>query len=76
VVAYTQPQGAEIIGCRILGQLSQHVELQSNEFVFAVSHSFLPPKIRSAGESMEMFVEQVAAEVRDHINNGCLQGEI
>jgi Histidine kinase-, DNA gyrase B-, and HSP90-like ATPase len=76
VVAYTQPQGAEIIGCRILSQLSQHAELQSNEFVFAVSHSFLPPKIRSAGESMEMFEEQVAAEVRDHINNGCLQGEI
>jgi hypothetical protein len=25
---------------------------------------------------MEMFVEQVAAEVRDHINDGCLQGEI
>jgi hypothetical protein len=25
---------------------------------------------------MEMFVEQVAAEVRDHINDGCLQGGI
>jgi signal transduction histidine kinase len=76
VVAYTHPQGAEIIGCRILRQLRQHVELQSNEFTFAVSHSFLPPKIRGAGESMEMFEEHVAAEVRDHINNGCLQGEI
>jgi signal transduction histidine kinase len=76
VVAYTQPQGAEIIGCRILNQLRQHAELQSNEFAFTVSHSFLPPKIRSTGESMEMFEEQVAAEVRDHINNGCLQGEL
>ena len=76
VVAYTQPQGAEIIGYRILGQLREHEEFQSNEFTFAVSHSFLPPKIRGAGESMEMFEEQVAAEVRDHINNGCLQGEI
>jgi signal transduction histidine kinase len=76
VVAYTQPQGAEIIGSRILGQLRQHAELQLNEFAFAVSHSFLHPRIRGAGESMEMFEEQVAAEVRDHINNGCLQGEI
>ena len=76
VVAYTQAQGAEIIGRRILSQLRQHIEFQSKEFVFTVSHSFLPPKIRSAGESMEMFEEQVAAEVRDHINNGCLQGEI
>jgi hypothetical protein len=76
VVAYTQPQGAEIIGSRILGQLREHVEFQSNEFTFAVSHSFLPPIARGANESMEMFEEQVAAEVRDHIDNGCLQGEI
>jgi signal transduction histidine kinase len=76
VVAYTQPQGAEIIGRRIQGQLRRHAELQSNEFTFAVSHSFLSPKMRRAGESMEMFEEQVGAEVRDHINNGCLQGEI
>ena len=76
VVAYTQPPGAEIIGRRILGQLREHEEFQSNEFTFAVSHSFLPPMARGADESMEMFVEQVAAEVRDHINDGCLQGEI
>jgi Histidine kinase-, DNA gyrase B-, and HSP90-like ATPase len=76
VVAYTQPQGAEIIGRRILGQLREHAEFQSNEFIFAVSHSFLRPTARGADESMEMFEEQVAAEVRDHINNGCLQGEI
>jgi signal transduction histidine kinase len=76
VVAYTQPPGAEIIGKRILGQLRQHEEFQSNEFTFSVSHSFLPPIARGTPESTEMFVEQVAAEVRDHINNGCLQGEI
>jgi signal transduction histidine kinase len=76
VVAYTQPQGAEIIGRRILGQLREHAEFQSNEFTFTVSHSFLRPTARGADESMEMFEEQVAAEVRDHINNGCLQGEI
>jgi hypothetical protein len=76
VVAYTQPQGAKIIGSRILGQLREHVEFQSKEFTFAVSHSFLPPAARGADESMEMFEEQVAAEVRDHIDNGCLQGEI
>ena len=76
VVAYTQPPGAEIIGRRILGQLREHEEFQSNEFTFAISHSFLPPIARGTNESMEMFVEQVAAEVRDNINNGCLQGEI
>jgi hypothetical protein len=76
VIAYTQPPGAEIIGSRILGQLREHEEFQSNEFTVAVSHSFLPPIGRGADESMEIFVEQVAAEVRDHINNGCLQGEI
>jgi hypothetical protein len=76
VVAYTQPPGAEIIGTRILGQLRRHEEFQSNEFTFAISHSFLPPIARGTKESTEMFVEQVAAEVRDHINNGCLQGEI
>jgi signal transduction histidine kinase len=76
VVAYTQPPGAEIIGSRILGQLREHEAFQSNEFTFAISHSFLPPITRGANESMEMFVEQVAAEVRDSISNGCLQGEI
>ncbi len=76
VVAYTQPQGAEIIGNRILRQLREHEEFQSNEFIFAVSHSFLRPTARGADEPLEMFEEQVAAEVRDHINNGCLQGEI
>ncbi len=76
VVAYTQPPGAEIIGRRILGQLRGHEEFQSNEFTFVISHSFLPPIARAANESMEMFVEQVAAEVRDNINNGCLLGEI
>ena len=76
VVAYTRPPGAEIIGSRILGQLREHEEFQANEFSVAVSHSFLPPIARGADESMQIFVEQVAAEVRDHINNGCLQGEI
>ncbi len=76
MVAYTQPPGAEIIASRILRQLRDHDEFQSNEFTFNVSHSFLPEIARGTGESMEMFLEQVAAEVLDHINNGCLQGEI
>jgi signal transduction histidine kinase len=73
VVAYTQPHGAELIGRRILGQLRRHKEFQSNDFIFTISHSFLPPMTRNASSSMEAFAEQVAAEVRDHINNGCLQ---
>jgi signal transduction histidine kinase len=75
VMVSTQQHGAEIIGKRILSQLRRHEQLRPNDFTFAVSHSFLPPISREINESMETFVEQVAAEVRDHINTICLQGK-
>jgi signal transduction histidine kinase len=76
VMASTQQQGAEIIGKRILSQLRRHEQLRPNDFTFAVSHSFLPPISRERDESMETFVDQVAAEVQDHVNTVCLQGKI
>jgi signal transduction histidine kinase len=76
VVANTRQSGAESIGSRIQNQLRRHEEFQSDNFTFTISHSFLPPLIRAANESMEAFAEQVAAEVRDHINDVCLQGAI
>jgi signal transduction histidine kinase len=76
VVAYTQEQGAEVIGRRILSQLQRHEQLQLSDFVFAISHSFLDPISRGTNESMESFVEQVAAGIQVHINTKCLQGSI
>jgi signal transduction histidine kinase len=76
VMASTQQEGAEIIGKRILSQLRRHELLRPNDFTFAVSHSFLPSIERERDESMETFVEQVAAEVRDHIDSICLQEKI
>jgi hypothetical protein len=74
-IASTQKQGAEIIGKRILGQLGRHEELGTNEFNFSITHSFLRPMVRFAKESMEVFVEQVAAEIQAHIHNVVLQGK-
>jgi hypothetical protein len=76
VVANTRQDGAESIGNRIQSQLRRHEEFQSDNFTFAISHSFLPPLTRDANESMEAFAEEVATEVRDQINNVCLQGAI
>ena len=76
VVANTLQDGAESIGRRIQSQLRRHHEFQSDNFTFAISHSFLPPLTRDANESMETFAEGVAAEVRDQINNVCIQGAI
>jgi hypothetical protein len=75
-MAYTQEQGAEIIGRRISSQLRRHKELQSEDFTFAVSHGLLPPIARDSSESMESFVERVATAMRDHINSACLLGKI
>jgi signal transduction histidine kinase len=72
VVTNTQERGAEIFGSRILSQLRRHQE--SDNFTFTISHSFLPPMLRDANESMETFAEEVAAELRDLINDVCLQG--
>jgi signal transduction histidine kinase len=76
VVASTQKDGAESIGRRIQSQLRRHHEFQPDNFTFAISHCFLPPLTRDANETMETFAEEVAAEVRDQINNVCLQGAI
>jgi signal transduction histidine kinase len=74
-IASTQQHGAEIIGKRIVGQLGRHEELRANEFNFSITHSFLPPMVRLAKESMEVFVEQVAAEIQAHIHKVVLQGK-
>ncbi len=76
VVANTKQDGAESIGRRIQSQLRRHHEFQLDNFTFVISHSFLPPLTRDADESMETFAEEVASEVRDQINNVCLQGAI
>jgi signal transduction histidine kinase len=76
VVANTKQDGAESIGRRIQSQLRGHHGFQSDNFNFVISHSFLPPLTRDANESMETFAEEVASEVRDQINNVCLQGAI
>jgi hypothetical protein len=73
VMAYTQEQGAEIIGRRILSQLRRRKELQAEDFTFAVSRSFLPPIARDINESTKSFVDRVATGMRDHINTICLQ---
>ena len=74
VVAFTQEQGAEVIGRRILRHLQSHEQLQLADFTFTVSHSFLDPISRGTNESMESFVEQMSAEIQDHIDTKCLQG--
>jgi signal transduction histidine kinase len=76
VMAYTQEQGAEIIGRRILGQLRRHKDLQPEDFTFAVSHGLLPQIARGSHEAMESFVERVATAMRDHINTVCLPVKI
>ena len=75
VVAHTPPSGAEVMGNRMLTQLSRHQRFQSNDFSFSISHSFLPPQTREPSEPQEKFVERVAAEVRSHINSICNGGK-
>lgn len=76
VVANTKEDGPESIGRRVKSQLRRHHEFQSDNFTFAISHSFLPSLRRDANESIETFAEEVASEVRDQINSVCLQGAI
>jgi signal transduction histidine kinase len=68
VIAYTQEQGAEVIGRRILSQLRRNGQLQPEDFSIAVSHRVLDPISREANESMESFVEQVATGIQDYIS--------
>jgi signal transduction histidine kinase len=74
-IASTQEHGAEIISKRILGQLGRHEELRANEFNFSITHSFLPPMVRFANDSIKVFVAQVATEIEAHIHNVVLQGK-
>jgi signal transduction histidine kinase len=76
VVAYTHEKGAEVIGSRILNQLQRHEQIQASDFTFTVSHSFLAQISREVGESMESFVDQVAAGLQDRIKIICTQGSI
>jgi signal transduction histidine kinase len=75
-IASTQEHGAEIIRKQILDQLESYEELRANEFSFAITHSYLPSMVRSANEPMEVFVEQVAAEIQAHIHNVVLRGKV
>ena len=76
VVAYADQPGGEIIVSRIRSQLRRSQECESENLVFNISHSFLPPVARDLKQSMEAFFERVAVEVRDHIQSLCIHGEI
>jgi signal transduction histidine kinase len=68
VVAYTQEQGAEIIGKRIETQLQASEPLQSADFRFTVSRSFLAQTSNEPDESMDTYAERVAAGIQDHMD--------
>src|SRR6202171_799947 len=67
-VVYTQEFGAEVVSNRIQRQFRRCEQLQPADLTLAVSHSFLAPISRVKNESMETFVEQVAAGIQDRIN--------
>src|ERR1700726_357734 len=75
-VVYTQELGAEVIRHRIQRQFRQCEQLQPEAFTLDVSHSFLAPVSRVKSESMETFVEQVAAGIQERINSITLQRSI
>ncbi len=75
-VVYTQEHGAEVIRKRIQGQFRDCEQLKPADLTLAVSHSFLAPISRVKNESMETFVEQVAAGIQDRINTIRLQRSI
>jgi signal transduction histidine kinase len=67
VIAYTQEQGLDVIGRRILSQLRRNEHLQPEDFTIAVFHSVLDPILRGENESTGSFVGQVANAIQDHI---------
>jgi hypothetical protein len=75
-VVYTQVHGAEVISERIRTQFLRCEQLQPADLTLAVSHSFLAPILRKKNESMETFVEQVAAGIQDRINTISLQRSV
>jgi hypothetical protein len=75
-VVYTQLHGAEVLGERIRTQFLSCEQLQPAELTLAVSHTFLAPVSRQLHESMETFVEQVAAGIQDRINTISLRRSV
>jgi signal transduction histidine kinase len=75
-VVYTQEHGAEVITKRIQRQFQRCEQLQPADLTLAVTHSFLAPVSREKSESMETFVEHVAAGIQDRINTIKLQRSI
>jgi hypothetical protein len=75
-VVYTQEYGAEVISERIRRQFESSEQLRPADLTLAVSHSFLAPVPRGKDQSMETFVEQVAARLQDRINVIRLQRSI
>jgi len=75
-VVYTQEYGAEAISTRIRKQFESCEQLRPAGLTLAVSHSFLAPVPRGRNQSMETFVEQVAAQLQDRINTIRLQRSV
>ena len=67
-VVYTQEHGAEVIKKRVRNQFQMSEQLQGKDLILTVSHSILAPIAREKNESMETFVEHVAAEIQERIN--------
>jgi PAS domain S-box-containing protein len=74
VVTCIPEHAAEVLRARIQRQFRR--KMQSADLTFAVSHSLLAPMSRGKNESMETFVEQVAAAIQHCINSICLQRSI
>ena len=75
-VVCTQEYGAEVISTRIRRQFESCEQLRPADLTLAVSHSFLAPVPRGKNQSMETFVEQVAARLQDRINTIRLQRSV
>jgi signal transduction histidine kinase len=73
VVAYTQEQGAEVIGKRIVRHFLRHELFQRMDFTFSVSHSLLDPVSRTANETMESFVNRITSGIQQHIDSIVMQ---
>ena len=67
VAAYTQERGAEVIGRRMLEQIRNHAFLEPKDYCFAVSHSFPPALVQSAGQTPEAYLERVADGIQTYI---------
>jgi signal transduction histidine kinase len=75
-VVCTQAHGAEVISARIRRQFESCEQLRPADLTLAVSHSFLAQVPRGKNQSMETFVEQVAARLQDRINTVRLQRSV